>query len=208
MTESLEPADLPLISLMPFNILPAHHPSLVLPAIVSHQNLSGQAIPSQPIPTMGTAIWDCFRGLPRLPGSRPLLCHLELSCQVQTFTLLSLCPRMLTGLRLYPQPRLLQHRCQRPRAIPTTEGSVYQFFLHKGFLLGLVRTTVRTRSVIPAVTGHRPNQEGIPGHRGSLLCLCCCSSSSRGSAGLGFFSGKRSGKVKVCPWAWGRETGA
>lgn len=63
----------------------------------------------------------------------------------------------------------------------------------------------------PAPRGrHRPNHWGTPPRRGSWRCLCRCSSSSASrpssvepSSGLGFFSGKRSGNVKVCPWACG-----
>lgn len=161
---------------------------------------------------MRTAIWDYFLGLVCLPSSGPLLprSHPELSCQVQIFTLLSLNPRMLIHLKFYPLSGLLHHTCPGPRGIiHYKRQSVHQFFLHKEFLFGLVRTTVLTRvcGPDPAVMGHRPNQEGIPGHRGSLLCLCWGSSSSRGSGELGSFSGKRSGKVKVCPWAWRKKQG-
>lgn len=63
---------------------------------------------------------------------------------------------------------------------------------------------------------HRPNQLGTPPRRGSCLCLSLCSSrnlswmssSTAVLPSLCFFSGNRSGNVKVCPCAWGERAHA
>lgn len=99
MTQVLKPADLPLISLMPFHILPAHHPSLVLPAIVSHQKpvWTGDSL----LPPMRAAICNCFLGLTHVPGSGLLhpQSHPELLSPIRhERSHCCLCPRKLTCL--------------------------------------------------------------------------------------------------------------
>lgn len=98
-----------------------------------------------------------------------------------------------------------------PGRTPRPAGQASACPGHRGQTHGAWGVLVCTRHFYLGL--HRPNQPGTPPRRGSGVCRCRCSSSrlARTSSSAeppsrpGAFSGNRSGNVKVCPWAWGRE---